>query len=237
MSTQTLLPPAAKPAPKVPPLAAGDRLTRAEFERRYSAMPEDCKAELIEGEVYMASPVRALFHGRPQSILVTWLGVYDSNTPGTISMDNSTVRLDLDNEPQPDVLLLIESSHGGAVHIGEDDYIEGAPELVAEVSASTISIDLHKKLRVYQRNGVKEYIVLRVEDAEVDWFVLRGGQFERLSADADGIIRSPTFPGLWLDAAALTAANMPEVLRTVGRGTSSPEHAAFVAALREAAKS
>ena len=114
--------------------------------------------------------------------------------------------------------------------------IEGAPELVAEVSARTISIDLNKKLRVYQRNGVKEYNVLQVEDAEVDGFVLRGGQFERLTADADGLIRSPTFLGLWLDAAALTAANMPGVRRAVGLVTSSPENAAFVKALAAAAK-
>ena len=235
MSTQTLLPPAAKPAPKVPPLAAGDRLTRAEFERRYSAMPEDCKAELIEGEVYMASPVRAEQHGFQNSDLVIWLGMYAVLTPGTRSGNNATVRLDLDNEPQPDALLIILPSHQGTVRF-INGYIEGSPELVAEISASTVSIDLNKKLRAYQRNGVQEYIVWRVENEQIDWFVLRDGQFERLAADADGLFRSPTFPGLWLDAPAMIAYDMPAVLQAMNRGTASPEHAAFVDRLRQAAK-
>ena len=51
---------------KILPLENGDRLSRLEFERRYQAMPELKKAELIEGRVYMASPVR-IIHGQPTS--------------------------------------------------------------------------------------------------------------------------------------------------------------------------
>ena len=91
----------------IPPLESGDRLTRAEFERRYQATPEKFKAELIEGVVYVASPVRS-FHGVPHADLVTWLGVYRTATPGVSVADNTTTRLDLDNEPQPDALLRIE---------------------------------------------------------------------------------------------------------------------------------
>jgi hypothetical protein len=54
----------------IPPLESGDRLTRAEFERRYKATPETFKAELIEKVVYVASPVR-VFHGNPHFNLVT----------------------------------------------------------------------------------------------------------------------------------------------------------------------
>src|SRR4051794_2440771 len=82
-------------------LENGDRLTRAEFERRYEAMPELKKAELIEGEVYIPSPVRHGRHSHPHTRLVTWLGDYETDTPGVEAGDNGSIRLDLDNEPQP----------------------------------------------------------------------------------------------------------------------------------------
>jgi len=139
-----------KPTPSIPPgppqplpLEPGDHLTREEFERRYDAMPQVKKAELIEGVVHMPSPVRFHRHGAPQVDLVTWLGVYQAYTLGVRAGDNSTVRLDLDNEPQPDALMIIEPTHGGQVVISPDDYIEGAPELVAEIAASRVSFDLH----------------------------------------------------------------------------------------------
>ena len=213
------------------PLENGDMLTRAEFEHRYEAMPHLKKAELIEGVVYVPSPVRHSYHGHPQTHLISWLGHYEAGTPGVEAGDNSTVRLDLDNEPQPDVLLFIDPACGGQAHIDADGYIEGAPELVAEVAASSASYDLHAKLRVYRRNGVREYIVWRVLEREIDWFVLRAGQYERFSLDAEGLYRSEVFPGLWLDPVALLRGDLATVLAVVQRGLASPEHAAFATRL------
>jgi Uma2 family endonuclease len=215
----------------VPPLENGDTLTRAEFERRYEAMPYLKKAELIEGVVYMPSPVRQPQHGEPHAHLIIWLGPYLVGTPGVTVGDNSTVRLDLDNEPQPDVLLFIDPACGGQARIDADGYIAGAPELMAEVASSSASYDLHAKLRVYRRNGVREYIVWRVLDKEIDWFVLRAGQYERLPLDAEGLYCSEVFPGLWLDPAALLRGDLATVFAAVQRGLASPEHAAFVARL------
>jgi Uma2 family endonuclease len=216
----------------VPPLENGDVLTRAEFERRYEAMPHLKKAELIEGVVYVPSPVRHRYHGHQHSHLIGWLVQYEANTPGVEASDNVTVRLDLDNEPQPDVLLFIDPACGGQARIDADGYIENAPELVAEVASSSASYDLHAKFRVYRRNGVREYIVWRVLEQEIDWFVLRAGQYERLSLDAEGLYRSEVFPGLWLDPAALLRGDLATVLAVVQRGLASPEHAAFVSRLR-----
>jgi len=216
----------------VPPLENGDKLTRAEFERRYEAMPHLKKAELIEGVVYVPSPVRHRFHGRQHIHLANWLGHYEAGTPGVEASDNSTVRLDLDNEPQPDVLLFIDPVCGGQALIDADGYIEGAPELVAEVASSSASYDLHAKLRVYRRNGVREYIGWRVLEQEIDWFVLRAGQYERLPLDAEGLLRSEVFPGLWLDPAALLRGDLTTVFAVVQRGLASPEHAVFVTRLR-----
>jgi Uma2 family endonuclease len=214
----------------IPPLENGDRLTRDEFERRYDAMPGLKKAELIEGVVYVPSPTRLHHHGRPHAHLIGWLVQYEVATPGVVVADNSTARLDLDNEPQPDALLLIEPARGGQAVIDADDYIQGAPELVAEVAASSASYDLHAKLNVYRRNAVREYLVWRVLDRVVDWFVLRGGQFVPLAADG-GLLKSEVFPGLWLDPEALVRGDMVRAMAVLQQGLGSPEHAAFVARL------
>ncbi|HSZ57043.1 MAG TPA: Uma2 family endonuclease [Tepidisphaeraceae bacterium] len=224
-----------KPRPVVPPvlpLEPGDHLTRDEFERRYDATPGLKKAELIEGVVYMPPPaVRWDFHGGPQFELIYWLGVYRAATPGVLGGDNSSVRMDLKNEPQPDAFLFVDPQCGGAARINEG-YIEGAPELVAEVSSSTVSIDLNSKFRVYRRNAVQEYLVWRVRDRAIDWFALGDGDYSRLPVDSDGIIRSRVFPGLWLPPESMLATDSPAVIRAIQQGIESPEHAEFVAKLQ-----
>jgi len=199
-----------------PVLENGDRLTRHEFERRYHAMGDDIKAELIEGIVYMASPVRARRHGRPHALIMGWLATYIAETPGVDLLDNATIRLDTDNEPQPDALLRFQT--GGQSILTEDDYIEGAPELIVEIAASSVSIDLNDKLNVYRRNGVREYIVWRTEDNELDWFQLEAGQYKRCQPDTDRLYRSKIFAGLWLDVEALLAGNLGQVLSVVRDG-------------------
>jgi Uma2 family endonuclease len=136
--------------------------------------------------------------------------VYIASQPGIGLADNATVRLDEENEPQPDVLLRIES--GGQSRISADDYVEGAPELIVEIAASTASIDLHKKLEVYRRHQVQEYLVWRVQEGELDWFRLNQGKYIKLAENADGIICSQVFPGLCLDKSSLLAGNLAKVL-------------------------
>ena len=204
--------------PAVPPLEPGDRLTRDEFERRYEAMPELKKAELIEGVVYIPPPVRVDSHGRPHARIIGWLGHYEAETPGVAVADNATLRLDLDNEPQPDAMLYIVPERGGQVRIGPEDYIEAAPELVVEVASSSVSFDLNTKLHVYRRSGVQEYIVRRVLDSRIDWFVLRSGVYERLAADDRGVVRSERFPGLWLNTMRPAARRFAATLRTLDEG-------------------
>ena len=218
----------------IPPLENGDRLTRAEFERRYEAMPELKKAELIEGVVHVPSPVRQRYHGRQHSHLNFWLCAYEGSTLGVEVGDNSTVRLDLDNMPQPDCLLFVQPEHGGRVRIGAKGYLEGAPELVGEVASSSSSYDLGDKLRAYWRNGALEYVVWRVLDRQIDWFVLNEERYEPLEPAADGILRSRVFPGLWLDPGALIRADVNAVFAIVQQGLNSPEHAEFVARLADA---
>ena len=199
----------------IPPLENGDKLTRTEFEHRYQSMPQLKKAELIEGIVYMPAALRFRKHGKPHGQIIAWLGFYAAVTPNVELGDNCTVRLDSENEPQPDVLMRIE---GGQSIVSEDDYIEGAPELIVEIAASSASYDLHDKLRAYRRNQVQEYIVWRVYDGELDWFRLVEGKYVQLPLNERGIICSEIFPGLWLDKQALLTGDLAKVLAVLQQG-------------------
>lgn len=219
----------------IPPLENGDRLNRYEFERRYNAMPNLKKAELIEGIVYMPpAALRFRSHGEPHGWIMTWLGVYQAATPGVVLGVEPTVRLDLDNAPQPDAVLMIREESGGQARISEDDYVEGAPELVVEIAASSAAIDLHAKKNAYRRNGVKEYIVWQVLDQKLSWFYLKEGEYVDLPVGADGILRSFTFPGLWLGVTELLAGNMQRVLTILQAGLQSSEHGNFIDGLEQA---
>jgi Uma2 family endonuclease len=217
----------------LPPLESGDRLTRPEFERRYAAAPHIKKAELIEGIVYVASPLRHEQHGKPHSRVMTWLGVYQAMTPGVDLSDAPTVRLDLDNEPQPDAVLFIEGNAGGQTRISSDGYIEGSPELIVEIAASSAAIDTGSKKQVYRRNGVLEYVIWQSYDNQLEWFWLTNGEYQLLSGDSDGIIRSRVFPGLWLAVEALLSNQMARVLEGLQQGLKSLEHTVFVERLQQ----
>jgi Uma2 family endonuclease len=155
-------------------------------------------------------------------------------TPGIQGSDNATVRLDLENEPQPDALLQLEPLAGGRSQIDEDGYFQGPPELVVEIAASSASYgyDMNKKKRVYARNGVQEYVVFQTYERRVDWFVLRAHGYDALLPDAAGIVRSEIFSGLWLDSHAFWAGDMAKVLSTVQTGLASAEYATFVETIK-----
>jgi len=232
-------------SPPVPALQNGDRLTRDEFERRYEAMPHAKTAELIEGTVYQPHPVHTGSHGESHTHLITWLGPYAASTSSVEVADNATVRLDLDNAPQPDVLLRIKEGCGGQSRISDDDYVEGAPELVVEIAHSSAgsgatecspecaAYDLHDEKRAYRRDGVQEYLVWEIEDERVDWFVLEGGEYLPLTPSAEGHLESRVFPGLVLEVDALLDGDNAAVLDLIQARTGSEAHQTFVEQLRD----
>jgi len=214
----------------LPPLENGERLDQKTFHARYEAMPEGTRAELIGGIVYMPSPLKPP-HGRMHICVAHWLANYEDATLGVQTYDNVTAILGEDSEPQPDVCLIIAPEKGGQMRVNEDDYLEGAPELIAEVASSTEFLDLHGKKDDYERAGVREYIVVALRQNRVFWFILRNGRFEELPLGADGVYRSEVFPGLWLDPAALLRLDRPRLRELLQEGLSTQEHAAFVARL------
>ena len=209
-------------------------LDQRTFHARYEAMPEDCRAELIGGIVYMASPQKVP-HSKAQQVVSQWLGEYADATPGTDALLNNTQILGPDSEPEPDGCLFILPEYGGQVHVDDDEYLNGAPELIVEVSSATESIDLNRKKLDYQKAGVREYVVLALRTQQVFWFLRQRGKYKEVPLPSDGVFRARSFPGLRLDAEAMLSNDRRRVLAALRQGLASPEHAAFVAKLQNQA--
>jgi Uma2 family endonuclease len=209
----------------------GEHLDQVEFHRRYEAMPPGIKAELIDGVVYMPSPV-GNDHGDSQGDAIFWLGYYTTETPGVKSSGELTTILGSRSEPQPDAVLRIRREFGGRT-VSEGGYLRGVPELVVEISKATRYVDLGPKLKDYGRAGVTEYVVRALDPDEILWFRQRDGELVRAEPDADGLYRSGVFPGLWLDPVALLTGDLRRLRQVVDQGVATPEHAAFVARLAE----
>jgi Uma2 family endonuclease len=217
---------------KPPPLIEGIELDQPEFHRRYAAMPPGIRAELIDGVVYMPSPV-SYEHGGAHLPTIVWLDRYAEATPGVEVLPGTTAILGSKSEPEPDALLRILPEHGGRTRIIKG-FIHGAPELVVEVAKATRYIDLGPKRKDYERAGVQENLERALEPDEVIWHVLREGRLAAVPPSADGLYRSEVFPGLWLDPAALVAGDRRRLRAALDQGLASPEHAAFVARLAAA---
>lgn len=230
MSTVPARPPH-PPRPPAPELHSGDRMSQEEFHAAYERAPADFKAELIGGIVYVASPLRRR-HGTNHLPLGTVLFAYEGNTPGVESGDNTTVILGDESEPQPDLYLRILPEFGGQSKTSDDDYVEGPPELVAEITHSSRALDLHAKRRDYTRYGVLEYLVLTLDDGRLRWFDLPNDR--ELPLDSEGVCRVRTFPGLWIQSEALLQKDYARLMATLQQGLATPEHAAFVERLAAA---
>lgn len=232
-SEPKLAPAKAAPRPasaRLPVLANGDLLHTTEFLRRYDQMPDVKKAELIEGVVFMGSPV-SVSHSQPDGLVILWLATYASRTPGVQALPNTTVILDSQNTVQPDSLLRLLPARNGRTQVTEAKLLSGPPELVVEIAASSASIDAHKKLAAYQRSGVTEYLLWRVDEERFDWLHLEDEEYVAAQPDTAGVFRSRVFPGLQVSLAALLAGDSAAVLNSLQEGLASPAHADFVRSL------
>ena len=153
-------------------------------------------------------------HARTHARLNAWLMGFESRTANVEVLDNVTVRLGED-DLQPDALLRVVE--GGTSAISDDDCVVGPPELVAEVAVSSRSYDRHKKLEVYRRGGVPEYICWQAFNGVIDWWTLEGGLYRPIEPDSAGVLASRVFPGLRLDSRAMIAGDMRAVLGLLGQ--------------------
>jgi Uma2 family endonuclease len=219
------------PVVRPPGLVTGERLTVDEFLRRWEELPDLKNAELIDGVVYLSSPV-SFDHGRLDFLVHIWLGHYAQATPGCMGSTNSTWLM-AGSAPQPDICLRILPSHGGQSGT-KGPLGAGAPELVVEICVTSAGLDLGPKLALYQRAGVREYLTVEAIGEHAIWRILENGAYVAQALPPDGVLRSHAFPGLWLDVPAFWAndgAKMPAVLNA---GLASEEHREFVERLAAA---
>jgi Uma2 family endonuclease len=212
---------------------SGDRMTQADFHRRYQHYPDDAKFELVGGIVYMASPTR-IAHGEHGATLGTVLGLYAISTPGVVASGDATCILGEESEPQPDHLLRILRECGGRSWVDDDEYLRGPPEWVGEIAYSSRAIDLNQKKDDYQRAGVCEYLVHSLEDRTLHWFDFVA--HNRIRPSRDGVLRSRVFPGLWIHEEALLSRNGTRLVEVLNKGLASRAHAVFVRRLARARK-
>ncbi len=220
-----------KPVPFVPPFQNGDAMDQPTFHALYVGTPKGFRAELIEGIVYMASPVQ-LRHGGPSLKVSQWLGAFADELEGSQAYNEITAILAANSEPQPDHTLIVLPEAGGQTRENIDGFLVGAPELALEISNTTALIDLHAKKTMYERYGVREYIVVESKRQVVHWFIRRGDMFVPLKQDALGLLKSKCFPGLWLDPKALFERSAKRLLAVLQQGLTTPDHAKFAAKLR-----
>ena len=193
---------------------SGDRLSREEFLARWEQMPALKKAELIDGVVYMPSPV-SLTHSVFDTLVQMVLSVYAARTPGCEPLSNATWLM-LESAPQPDACLCWRPASGEIQTT--KGLATGSPHLVVEVAVSSRSYDLGPKLALYQRAEVPEYVALLVEEQRIEWRVLENGSYRLMPPDADGVFRSKVFPGLWLDSAAFWRKDRNKLLAVLEQG-------------------
>ena len=206
----------------LPMLENGYRLTTAEFLRRWEALPQIKKAELIDGTVYMAPPLRADSHAEPDGLTHLWLGYFASQSAGVKFYSNPTLILDGNNAPQPDSVLCFTPANGGRACVNKKGYLTGAPELICEISSSSAALDMNDKLDSYRRSGVQEYIVWLTGERRLCWFVLEDGKYIPL-VERNGILKSRVFPGLALDVEALLSLDGARVLAVQQRSLAKPK--------------
>ena len=202
-----------RPASRIHPLRNGDNLSREEFERLWEEHPEIKRAELIGGIVYIDMSVGPA-HATSHTIVMTWLGVYWRGRSEIQVCDNVTVRMADGDDVQPDALVRYTGANGMSRRT--DSAIEGPPEFVFEVAASSAAYDLHQKSDVYARNGVPEYVVWQLYENRLDWFELRDGAYARREVGADGTIESAQFPGLRLHVERMLRGDVAGVLAALG---------------------
>ena len=217
---------------ETPPLREGDHLNAEEFHRRYEAMPELKNARLIDGVVHMSSPMCFHRHGRPHSEIHGWLYLYSRFLPGIHLADNTSLRVDDLNEPQPDLMLFLDGANGGASWFDDRGFVHGVPDLIVEVAGTTAREDAGEKRALYESIGVREFILWRTIEQRLDWWHLVGGTYQLLPPDEAGVIRSVVFPGLWLYPDALIGRDARAIAAVIEAGLASEEHQKFAATLR-----
>jgi Uma2 family endonuclease len=173
----------------------------------YDRVEDGQKADLIDGEIYMASPdsldaddVCGFIRG------LLWSFVEARRLGGRVCGSRVAFILDRFIAPEPDIAYLrperLAEQTGKRVH--------GPPDLAIEICCDESRVrDQEIKKAKYEAAGVREYWIVDRERGVVQFYVLRDGRFEPLELEDGQVYRSTVLPGFWLDARWLAASPLP----------------------------
>ena len=141
----------------------------------YLMLEEGAPFQLINYDLIMSpSPIslHQIISGRILQLALNFLDA--SNNNGFLVSAPMDVRFDEGNIYQPDILYIEESRKDEIVK----DFVEGAPDLIIEIlSPSNAYYDLRQKKEVYEKYGVKEYIIIDPIAQNADLYLLKEGAY------------------------------------------------------------
>ncbi len=188
------------------PIAPPGRMTEEEF---VAWCTEDMRAEWVDGEVIMMSPVNT-----DQDDLNGWLifvmrGFIESRSLGVLHGPQVMVRFAKQRRRRVPDLLFVQESRRSIIRT---NHLEGAPDLAVEiVSPESVARDWREKYLEYEAAGVREYWVIDPTSEHAEFYVLdNDGKYQRAPV-ADGTFHSTVLPGFFLRLAWLWQATRPKV--------------------------
>ncbi len=123
--------------------------------RDYRSWPADERWEIIDGMAYAMAPAPSTRHQIVAGNLFSHFREGLKTKPCRPFIAPTDVKLSDLDVVQPDILVVCDPAKITPTHI------EGAPEVVVEVlSPATSAKDLRQKKALYERAGVREYLVV-----------------------------------------------------------------------------
>lgn len=166
----------------------------------HETVKEDQKAEFINGEVIIHSPVK-FKHAMGSDLLFTYLRVYLGKTKlGFVGHEKLMIQLTR-NDYEPDICFFLKEKSRA---FNPDQMLFPAPDFVVEVtSPSTEKTDRTIKFDDYEAHGVKEYWIIDPEKEFVEQYILEDGKYDLRVKSGNGIISSPVIDGFEIPIRAI----------------------------------
>lgn len=187
-----------------PSKPAEDWITVEEF---YSLVPDDQKADLLDGVIYLASPDSRRANNLT-GFLFSLLAMYNDAKAigGAVFITRFAFRLSKYCAPEPDVAYVRPER----VHLVHEGGMREGPDIAVEVvSRESRQRDYRRKKQVYQKAGVEEYWIIDPLEDRTEFHRLEQGRYKLVPLEANHLFRSQVLPGFWLDVNWLLSWPLP----------------------------
>jgi len=181
------------------------QITAEEF---FRLVPDGQKADLLDGEIVMASPDTPHNDDLAYFVRFPLRGFSRARKlGGKVQTSRVAFVLSETRAPEPDVAYVSEARR----HLIQSTRVAGAPDIAVEiVSPESVARDYEDKKRLYEEAGVREYWIVNPLEGRCDFYRLRDGRYEELRPDPGGLFHSETLPGFWLKVDWLLADPLPD---------------------------